>query len=481
MGKRLDKYKSKRDFGQTSEPIGGETAEVGGRFVIQQHAARRLHWDLRLEREGVLASWALPRGVPGHPDENRLAVRTEDHPLEYLEFHGEIPKGSYGAGTMDIWDRGTYACEKFRENEVIVVLEGERVQGRYALIHTRGKDWLIHRMDPPADPAAEPMPDRIEPMKARTAKLPRDDDGFGYEIKWDGVRAVVHLDAGHVEAFGRSGADFTPRYPELRELARAVGAQRMILDGELVAFDQNGRPSFQGLQSRMHLASDSAVKRKMRQVPVTYVIFDLLWLGGHSTLSLSYVERRRLLQSLELEGASWRTPAYRAGDGAALLEASAAQGLEGIMAKRLDCPYEPGRRASGWIKVKNVASQEFVVGGWTPGEGGRGGRLGALCIGVHTEDGRLVYAGKVGTGFTEATLGQVKRELEPLRRDTSPFEGRQPPKGTVFVEPELVAHVEFREWTQAGTLRAPSFKGLRNDVDPAEVVREPQVPARQGG
>ena len=481
MAEKLDKYKRKRDFGQTSEPVGGEAAEVGGRFVVQQHDARRLHWDLRLERDGVLSSWALPRGVPGHPDENRLAVRTEDHPLEYLDFHGEIPKGSYGAGTMDIWDRGTYACEKFRENEVIVVLDGERVQGRYALIHTKGKDWLIHRMDPPADPAAEPMPARIEPMKARTGGLPRDDGAFGYEIKWDGVRAVVHLDAGHVEAFGRSGADFTPRYPELRELARAVGAQRMILDGEVVAFDPEGRPSFQGLQSRMHLASDSAVKRKMRQVPATYVIFDLLWLDGHSTLSLAYEERRRLLESLELDGPTWRTPAYRAGDGAALLEASRAQGLEGIMAKRLDCPYNPGRRASGWIKVKNVASQELVIGGWTPGEGGRSGRLGALCVGVHDEEGRLVYAGKVGTGFTEATLGLLKRELEPLRSDTSPFEGRQPPKGTVFVEPELVAHVEFREWTQTGTLRAPSFKGLRDDIDAAEVVREPQVPAREEG
>ena len=449
--------------------------------MIQQHDATNLHWDLRLEHDGALASWALPRGVPGHPDENRLAVRTEDHPLEYLEFHGEIPKGSYGAGTMEIWDRGTYASEKFRDDEVIVVLEGERVQGRYALIQTKGKNWLIHRMDPPADPGAEPMPDRIEPMKATTGTLPRDDSKYGYEIKWDGVRAVVHLDRGHVAAFGRSGADFTSRYPELRQLARAAGAQRMILDGEVVAFDKEGRPSFQALQSRMHLASESAVRRKVRELPVTYVIFDLLWLDGHSTLSLTYEDRRRLLESLELEGPRWRTPAYRAGDGEALLEASKAQGIEGIVAKRLDCPYEPGRRASGWIKVKNVTSQEFVIGGWTPGEGGRGTSLGALCVGVHDDDGRLLYAGKVGTGFTEATLGLLKRELEPLRRDTSPFDGRQPPKGTVLVEPKLVASVEFREWTQTGTLRAPSFKGLRDDVDPGEVVREPQVPARREG
>ena len=481
MADRLDRYKEKRDFGQTPEPAGGEREQDGARFVIQQHDATNLHWDLRLEHEGTLASWALPRGIPGHPDENRLAVRTEDHPLEYLEFHGEIPKGSYGAGTMEIWDRGTYVPEKFRDNEVIMVLEGERVQGRYALIQTKGKNWLIHRMDPPADPGAEPMPERIEPMKATTGKLPRDDGKYGYEIKWDGVRAVVHLDRGHIAVFGRSGADFTSRYPELRQLARAAGAQRMILDGEVVAFDKEGRPSFQALQSRMHLASEAAVRRKVRELPVTYVIFDLLWLDGHSTLSLTYEDRRRLLESLDLEGPRWRTPAYRAGDGEALLEASKAQGIEGIVAKRLDCPYEPGRRASGWIKVKNVTSQEFVIGGWTPGEGGRGNSLGALCVGVHDDDGSLLYAGKVGTGFTETTLGLLKRELDPLRRDTTPFDGRQPPKGTVFVEPRLVASVEFREWTQTGTLRAPSFKGLRDDIDPAEVVREPQVPARQEG
>jgi bifunctional non-homologous end joining protein LigD len=481
MAEKLGDYKRKRDFDQTPEPAGGEAGQEEARFVVQQHDATTLHWDLRLEREGVLCSWALPRGVPDHPKENRLAVRTEDHPLEYLEFHGEIPKGSYGAGTMEIWDSGTYACEKFRDDEVIVVLEGERVQGRYALIHTKGKNWLIHRMDPPADPGAEPMPERIEPMKASTGKLPRYDEAYGYEIKWDGVRAVVHLDHGHVEAFGRSGADFTSRYPELRQLARATGAQRMILDGEVVAFDEEGRPSFQALQSRMHLASESAVRRKVKELPVTYVIFDLLWLDGHSTLSLGYEDRRSLLESLELEGPRWRTPAYHAGDGAALLEATKGQGIEGIVAKRLDCHYEPGRRSSGWIKVKNVTSQELVIGGWTPGEGGRGSSLGALCVGVHDEGDRLVYAGKVGTGFTEDTLRVLKRELEPLRRDTSPFEGRQPPKGTVFVEPRLVAAVEFREWTQTGTLRAPSFKGLRDDVDPAEVVREPQVPARPGG
>ena len=209
----------------------------------------------------------------------------------------------------------------------------------------------------------------------------------------------------------------------------------------------------------------------MRDIPATYVIFDLLYLDGHSTIRLSFEERRELLEELELNGSAWRTPAYHRGEGKALLEATKNLGIEGIVAKKLDCPYTPGARASHWIKVKNVHTQDVVIGGWTPGEGGRSSSLGSLAVGV-MEDDELKYAGKVGTGFTEQTLALVKRALEPLRRDSSPFSGRQPPKGTIFVEPRLVAHVEFREWTRSGTLRAPSFKGLRTDVSPQECVRE---------
>ena len=439
--------------------------------MVQEHHASSLHWDLRLEHDGALASWALPRGIPDHPDENRLAVRTEDHPLEYLEFEGVIPKGQYGAGTMEIFDSGTYEPEKWRDNEVIAVFHGERVEGKYALFHTRGDNWMIHRMDPPADPAAEPMPDQIAPMKARMGKLPRDDEAWGYEIKWDGIRAIAFCDVGHMTLQGRNFSDFTPRYPELRRMGRALGGHRAVLDGEVVAFDEQGKPSFERLQARMHLASDSAVRRRMKDTPVTYVAFDLLWLDGHSTCPLPYEERRKLLDQLEFEGTHWRTPAYHRGDGEALLEASRAQGLEGIVAKRLDSPYEPGRRSSGWIKVKNVYTQELVIGGYTPGEGGRSTSIGALAVG-HYRDDELTYAGKVGTGFTQSMLAILKRELEPLRRDTSPFAGRQPPRGTIFVEPRLVAEIEFREWTRSGTLRAPSFKGLRDDVNPQDVVRE---------
>jgi bifunctional non-homologous end joining protein LigD len=472
MADSLGTYKAKRDFEKTPEPKGarrGRNAEA--RFVVQEHHARRLHWDLRLEHEGTLASWALPRGVPAHPDENRLAVRTEDHPLEYLEFHGEIPKGEYGAGSMTIWDSGTFEAEKFRADEVIATFHGERMHGRYALFRTRERDWMIHRMDPPEDAGYEPLPERLRPMLARSGKLPPKESQFGFEVKWDGIRTVATIDHGHIDLRGRNGSDFTARYPEVRELARALGSRRIVLDGEVVAFDDEGRPSFERLQSRMHLASDSAVRRRMRDIPATYVIFDLLYLDGHVTTSLSYEERRDLLERLELEGPAWRTPAYHRGEGKALLAATKDLGIEGIVAKKLDCPYQPGARASHWIKVKNVHTQDVVIGGWTPGEGGRLASLGSLAAGV-MEGGDPVYAGKVSTGFTEQTLALLKRELEPLARDTSPFAGRQPPKGTRFVEPRLVAHVEFREWTASGTMRAPSFKGLRPDISPQECVRE---------
>jgi bifunctional non-homologous end joining protein LigD len=471
MADRLGSYKAKRDFDTTPEPAGGDKQRKGGRFVVQEHSARRLHWDLRLEHDGTLASWALPRGIPAHPDENRLAVHTEDHPLEYLEFEGEIPKGEYGAGTMTVWDRGTFEAEKFRDNEVIATFHGDRLNGRYALFQTRGQDWLIHRMDPPEDPGYEPMPDRIKPMLARSGDLPPDEERWGFEVKWDGIRTVLFCDHGHMSLQGRNFTDFTPRYPEVRELARRLGARRVILDGEVVAFDEAGRPSFERLQSRMHLASDSAVRRRMRDTPVTYIAFDILYLDGRSTVSLGYEQRRQVLDALELEGPAWRAPAYHRGEGSALLDATRELGIEGVVAKRLDSPYEPGRRSSGWVKVKNVCEQDVVIGGWTPGEGRRSDHVGALVAGL-MEDGTLMYVGKVGTGFTDRTLAILKRELQPLERPDSPFVGRQPPKGTRFVEPRLVARVELREWTKSGTMRAPSFKGLRDDVDPQDCVRE---------
>jgi bifunctional non-homologous end joining protein LigD len=476
--KKLAEYDRKRDFQQTPEPSGGKRDEGDAeqaRFVIQEHHATSLHWDLRLERNGVFVSWAVPKGIPPDPKKNHLAVHVEDHPLDYGDFEGEIPKGNYGAGKVKIWDRGTYETHKFRKDEVIVTFHGERVEGKYVLFQTKGKNWMIHRMDPPKGGDREPMPETLVPMLAKLSKLPASDDGWGYEIKWDGIRALAFIDGGRIRLVNRNGRDATKQYPELRELGKEVGPQQLILDGEIVAFDEQGRPSFERLQSRMHLASDSAVRRRMQDIPAAYMIFDLLFLDGHSTMQLPYEDRRKLLDRCELEGPSWRTPAYHTGDGSGLLQASKQQGLEGVIAKRLDSTYEPGKRTGTWLKIKNIQRQEVVIGGWMPGEGRRASSLGSLVVGYYDGDA-LKYAGNVGTGFKEEDLLRLGKLLEPLKRKTSPFDGRQPKKGAIFVEPTLVAEVEFLEWTRTATLRAPSFKGLRDDKDATSVVREVPEP-----
>ncbi len=481
MADKLKTYRAKRSPGQTPEPMGDEAAGAEGRrFVVQEHHATRLHWDLRLERDGVAVSWAIPNGLPEVPKDNRLAVHTEDHPIEYLDFEGDIPKGEYGAGKMRIWDHGTYEELKWEPRKVEVLFHGERLQGRYALFPLdKGedpKDWMIHRMDPPADPAAgEPLPDRIVPMMARLDSLPRDDEQWAFEIKWDGVRAVCYSEPGRLRLQSRNLLDITPRYPEVGRLNRALSHHRAVLDGEIVALDAEGRPSFGALQRRMHVGSDSTVRRLAREMPVTYVIFDLLWLDGHSLMGLPYAERRARLAELGLgDGERWRVPDYVAGHGAQVLAATEQQGLEGVIAKRLESTYEPGRRSQSWIKVKNLHRQEVVIGGWVPGDGRRRQRIGALLAGVREDDGTLRHIGRVGTGFTEAELDRLSERLTPLVRDESPFApgGPKIPRGAVFVEPELVAEVEFREWTEGGQLRAPSYKGLRDDKPADDVIRE---------
>ncbi|MEN3281990.1 MAG: bifunctional non-ous end joining protein LigD [Solirubrobacteraceae bacterium] len=484
MADRLTEYRAKRKAGATPEPMGQDGASAQGhRYVIQEHHATRLHWDLRLEHDGVAVSWAIPNGLPEAPKENRLAVRTEDHPLEYLEFEGDIPKGEYGAGRMRIWDRGTYDVLKWEPRKVEVAFHGERLQGRYALFPLdKGespKDWMIHRMDPPADPAAgAPIPDKLVPMMARLGTLPREDEGWAFEIKWDGVRAICQSEPGRMRLHSRNLLDITPRYPELNRLNRALSHHRAVLDGEVVALDAEGKPSFGALQRRMHVTSESTVRRLAKETPVTYVIFDLLWLDGHPLMELPYRERRARLAELELgDGERWRVPDYVAGHGEQLLAATEQQGLEGVIAKRLDSPYEPGRRSPSWVKVKNLYRQEVVIGGWMPGDGRRRDRIGALLVGVYDEDHELRHIGRVGTGFTEAELDRLAKLLAAYVRDESPFApgGPKIPRNAVFVEPKFVAEVEFREWTEGGQLRAPSYKGLRDDKPVELVVREEEV------
>jgi len=481
---KLHSYRTKRDFKRTSEPA-GEAAEQDGsaRFVVQEHHATRLHWDLRLEHDGVLASWAIPNGIPADPSDNRLAVHTEDHPLEYLDFHGEIPAGEYGAGTMTIWDHGTFETHLWDEKKVEVTFHGERLSGRYGLfpIGQRGregseKDWMIHRMDPPADPEREPMPERVLPMLAGSGELPAHEEKWSFEVKWDGVRAIAYVKPGRLRLESRNLNEITETYPEVRGILRDLGMREAVFDGEIVAFGEDGRPSFERLQRRINVASASAVRRLSASTPVVYAIFDLLYLDGHSLMGLPYEDRRARLEELELGGPAWRVPAAYPGSaarGTALLQATEAQGLEGIVAKRLDSRYEPGRRTGAWVKIKHVTRQELVICGWLPGEGRRAERIGALLMGYWTDDGRLRYAGRVGTGFTERTLNELARKLAPLRRDDTPFdEAPKLPRNAVYVEPDLVAEIEFREWTTEGVMRAPSFKGLRPDKDAVEVVRE---------
>lgn len=317
------------------------------------------------------------------------------------------------------------------------------------------------------DPDREPLPDDVEPMLAKPGGLP-DGDGWAFEIKWDGVRALAFCADGRLRLHSRRGGDITPRYPELEPLGRALGARQALLDGEIVAFGADGRPSFERLQRRMHLTDAGLVRRLAQSEPVVYAIFDVLHLQGHSLLELRYEQRRTLLDALALAGPAWQVPAYHRGDGAALLAATRAQRLEGVVAKRLDSPYRPGSRSGAWLKVKNVRTADVVVGGWLPGEGQRAGRLGALVTGVH-RDGELRYAGRVGSGFTQAELDRVARLLAPLARADTPFSGTQPPKATHFVEPRLVAVVEYGELTASGTLRHPRYKGLRDDVLAADV------------
>jgi bifunctional non-homologous end joining protein LigD len=477
--RQLREYERKRDFGKTSEPAPKKRRGKKGapRFVVQEHSARRLHWDLRLEHGGVAASWAIPNGIPETPDENRKAVHTEDHPLEYLSWEGEIPKGEYGAGTMKIWDSGTYELEKWEPGKVMVEFHGERLQGRYALFRAgkAEKDWMIHRIDPPAR-ERDPFPENVVPMLARLSTLPQDDSGWGVEVKWDGIRAIAYCKPGRVELRTRNLNDVTAQYPEVRRITRALGSHEAVLDGEVVAFDENGRPSFERLQQRIHNTDENVVRRRMKSHPVVYVVFDLLYLDGEDLTCEPYRRRRELLEGLQLTGEHWQTPGYSVGRAKELLAASKEQGLEGVMLKRLDSVYTPGKRTGAWLKVKNVSRQELVVGGWTPGEGRRKDHLGALLVGYFDRDGGktvLRYAGKVGTGFTEAELTALAARLAPLERRTSPFApGPKPPKGARFVEPRLVAEIEYREMTAEGMLRHAAYKGLREDKPAGEVVLE---------
>jgi bifunctional non-homologous end joining protein LigD len=484
---KLQAYRDKRDAARTPEPVPSPGAPPpgaapGGSFVIQEHHARRLHWDFRLERDGVLVSWALPKGVPYDPAVNHLAVHTEDHPLEYGSFQGEIPRGEYGAGAVTIWDHGSYETLKWTSSEVKVVLHGQRVTGGYVLFQTKGNQWMIHR-------ERLVLPGALRPMLAVTGPMPRDLDRWALEMKWDGVRALAYIERGKVRLMSRTERDITVTYPELSRLGAATvlkssathdGAtpaphKQLLLDGEIVVFGADGWPEFEALQPRMHVSSAAQAALLAGQTPVTYLIFDVLQLDGRPLLDLEYHERRALLDELALAGSNWQTPpSFPGADFEAVRAVSVEHGMEGMVAKRLDSRYTPGVRTDNWRKIKNVHTQEAVVAGYKPGKGNRTGQVGSLLVGINDASG-LIYAGHVGTGFTDETLRMLGDKLRPLRRPDSPFDGPVPPehaRPAIWVEPRLVIQVSFDRWTKAGRMRAPVYKGLRDDIDPKDVVRE---------
>jgi bifunctional non-homologous end joining protein LigD len=464
---RLEEYRGKRDPKATPEPFSSRRRSKHPAFVVQRHVARSLHYDFRLERDGVLASWAVPKGVPMEPGTQHLAVHVEDHPLDYATFEGEIPKGQYGAGTVEIWDRGTYELvEEKKDGGLTVRLRGERLDGLWSLIpaHLSGqeKNWLIVRKREPEQVRAPTGPARrYQPMLATLAEdLPHGGDWL-FEPKWDGYRALAYLRDGAVELRSRRDNDLTERFAEVaRGLPRGVRTPSCVLDGEVCALDEQGRSSFSLMQ-----------QGKGRLV---YFVFDLLEIDGEQVLSHPLTERRELLRGLLDRRSATVHLSETFDDGDALLDAARAQGLEGVMAKRASSVYEQ-RRSRNWVKVKVRPEQEFVVAGYTKGQGRRT-RLGALVLAVH-ETGGLRWVGNVGTGFTEKTLDALLVRLGPLERSDSPLvEVPKMPRvrksDIVWVDAKLVVQVDFAEWTHDGHLRAPSFLGFRDDKRPEEVRRE---------
>ncbi|WP_345069033.1 ATP-dependent DNA ligase [Leifsonia kafniensis] len=528
---RLTDYRSKRSSAPTPEPLptGAPPPTTGHSFVIHEHHARARHFDLRLEHDGVLVSWALPKGVPTDISTNHLAVHTEDHPLEYGDFEGTIPAGAYGAGEIHIWDSGDYELEKWRDSEVIVTLHGEPDGGlggsrRFALIKTAGaaadKNWLIHLMKPAeessgtapppgtasgeAAPAAEtshwhrpaarsralpvrqPARKRYSPMLASPGSPTDVQHGsWAFEMKWDGIRAVGYLTrdgpAPSVRFLTRNGNDVTASYPELVDSVLAAvdpSVASAVLDGEIVALDASGRPDFGVLQTRMKLTDPIDVRAAARRTPVRYFVFDLLELAEKPLVQEQYDARRQALDAALTSTGMVQVPPAFVGDLSGAMTASRQFRLEGVMAKERESQYAVGRRSRMWIKLKLRLTQEVVIGGWRPGKGNRAGAIGSLLLGIpmlDSSDGsQLRYVGRVGTGFSDRDLVEIAERLHPFADANNPFaEIPDIDAHTArWVRPELVGEVEFAEWTAAGRLRHPTWRGWRPDKSAAEVVPE---------
>ncbi|MBA3962807.1 MAG: ATP-dependent DNA ligase [Chthoniobacterales bacterium] len=541
----LTEYKKKRNFSATAEPSGGKKPRpkrVAGasRFVIQKHDASRLHYDFRLEMDGVLKSWAVPKGLPWKRGEKHLAVEVEDHPIDYEDFEGVIPAGNYGGGTVMVWDRGNYyvhgekPLEAFAQGRIHMVLEGEKAKGDWALIRTRnvgGKNqWLLLKSDADVKPISKKRDDQsvktvrsmkqiardhdaewqsnrgdekkkppvakrrevavpklpatlptgkarfIDPMKPRLRETPPNERGWIYELKFDGVRALAVKSSGKVRLISRNENDLTSRFTEVADALVVLPGKDWVIDGEVVALDDKGRSSFQLLQAR---------EMEGKKTPLYFYVFDLLQLNGRDLLGLPLTIRKETLRQL-CEGVAdpIRRSDQLGDDPQKLLTEVKRLGLEGIIGKLADSVYESGRRSGAWIKLKCVNEQEFVIGGYTPPAGSRK-HFGALLVGYY-EKGRLLFAGKVGTGFDTKMLASLGGKFRAEARDKCPFADLPSKQGGHWVQgitpammrkchwinPVFVAQIKFAEWTRDGKLRQPVFLALREDKQPQEVTRE---------
>ncbi|MEW6684422.1 MAG: DNA ligase D [Nitrospirota bacterium] len=519
----LDAYRAKRDPERTPEPFGGRVGAAGKRvFVVHKHAARHLHYDLRLEMDGVLKSWAVPKGPSVQPEVKRLAVHVEDHPIEYGDFEGVIPAGNYGAGAVIVWDRGWYRLvkegdplEQLAKGKLEFELFGFKLRGRWTLARMAKKDkeWLLLKkadrgahetelterypqsvvsgltpqelLDLPAKQAA--LRERIDRLKAprrevspkqsfmlaTLAEQPFSGKAWLFEVKYDGVRVLASRHGDAIELYARSGQVITRRYPELLGPLRALPMEQFLIDGEIVALDDSGKPSFERLQARMGLTNPRDIARATTAVPVVAIFFDCLALDGHDLRRLPLLDRKDCLKLLLPPLGIVRYGDHVLEHGDAFFEAASGERLEGIVAKKLTSLYVGGR-SRDWIKVKCQRRQEFVIGGYTNPQGGRQ-YFGALHLGIY--DGpNLVYVSKVGTGFDEQLLKTLWEDLQRLGRPSSPFATGTPTgRGHHWVEPKLVCEVRFTEWTDGGGIRHPVFLGLRTDKRPEECRREMPV------
>ena len=525
----LDPYRRKRDPARTTEPfgaVGGRAkAAAAQRFVVQQHAARRLHWDLRLEIDGVLVSWAVPRGPSVDTKERRLAVQTEDHPLEYGGFEGLIPAGNYGAGAMIIWDSGRYLLvdgmtpgEALAAGKLDLDMRGHKLRGRWALVRTKGEDgrqWLLFKKADAAAGGSEPveaMPQSVvsgltvielrdgvrrdadlaaraaaagapraelparalSPMLADVADDPFTRPGWIFELKYDGIRVlIVRRGGGAPTLRARSGRDVTAQFPEIANAARYLPTDDFVIDGELIALDERGAGSFERLQARLGLVNAWDVERAAAAVPVQVFAFDLLAVAGHDLRALPLVTRKALLQELVPARGITRYADHIEEAGEAFFDAAAAHDVEGIVAKRADSPYRSGQRSRDWLKIKRPRYADLAVVGYVPGKGTRA-PMGALMLGWW-RDGTLVHAGNVGSGLTDSLVHTLLAALEPNRQESPAFTaGADPlPRGAVFVEPTLVAHVRYTEVTERGMLRQPVLERMRDGKSVAEADHVP--------